>query len=186
MKTLMGSITDICDMEIPKVGENDHRGILTKGERELFVDGRLHPRADLSDNQLGTYRGRIRRRVINAIIDFNFIEDLPNQDYGLIFDNPWRNGPIEGDAVADGVDSMLDFLALGLMENIFQLKVERAIERAATRHLIERTGNYADFDADISVSRQGEPLSPETVAERIESGDADGRMEYFAERYGWL
>lgn len=134
------------------------RGGLSKADREYLLDERKYGSKQAERNT----RSRIRRRLINSLLDYSLaLETLPERDRRHIF----SMGEGKNENLPEGILGALGFIYLGLTEGD-GLDFDDALFEAVNRAEAKR-GYYAEVELQI----QRKPLEAEDIRERMDEGE---------------
>lgn len=145
------------------------RGILTTADREYltYPEGSL----DLTEQTARKRRSRIRERVYNAILDFDYLAKLPDDERRPVFEKV-RDGWVNGTSSV-ALRRLFKFVYLGLksvgLERGFGSVLERAIEDAE-KEFARGHGDHVEVNVTFDVEVESRTTSEE-LEERYESGE---------------
>jgi len=145
------------------------RGFLTQKDREFLTT----PSEDLEvqPQTIRKRKDRIRERVYNALLDFNYLSGLPESEHRTIFEKvreSWVNG-------SSGVALMRLFktIYLGLksvgMERRFEELLSRAVEQAEKEAAAEH-GEQVDVSVSLNVEVRSQATADD-LEDRLASGE---------------
>lgn len=161
------------EREIPPWRKRDRkRGILTKGDRSFLAEG-LPEDPDMQT--IRDKRYRIRERIKNALLDFNYLVNIRDEDREKVFEYlADEGGPTLG--------SIFEFLYIGITdlredteENLEQEGLERMLQRA----IIEAERRERNYIANVSVNIDIERTRPEPETLLDKMLDGRGSIEEF-------
>ena len=139
------------------------RGFLSKADRRLLLE--THS-LDLTDKSQRNARTRIRRRILSAYFDAQFLQFLSDRDRELIFKNARQNDA--GLDFRESFKELVRFSYLGLLEDDASVEIqsilEDAIQEAEEEHALT-TGENVNFRVNIEVEAI-EGASIETLERR--------------------
>lgn len=165
------------EQEVPAWRRRDRkRGIITEDDRTFLAEGLQEDSSETPDKQtIRDKRYRIRERIKNALLDFNYLVNIREEDREKVFEYIVdEGGPTLG--------SIFELLYLGITdlgedteENLELEGFVRALERA----IIEAERRERNYIANVSVNIDIERTrpEPETLLEKMLEGR--GSIEEF-------
>lgn len=145
------------------------RGILTTADREYltYPEGYL----DLTEQTARKRRSRIRERVYNAILDFDYLAKLPEDERRPVFEKV-RDGWVNGTS-SIALRNLFNFVYLGLksvgLERGFGKVLERAVEDAE-KEFARGHGDHVEVNVTFDVEVESRAPAEE-LEKRYESGE---------------
>ncbi len=131
------------------------RGIFTPRDRR-FLAGELEE--GLTPNAERQKRYKLRQRVLHALQDLGYLRMMETRDLAQLTDIAGHEAEqgvtdIEQYRVWTGITEFLDFVREAYEPELFTELVRRELEIRAKLDHYEETGEYGDFDVEITVTR---------------------------------
>jgi hypothetical protein len=140
------------------------RGLLTEHDRQY-----LARTVEYEDsNSEAQKRYKIRRQIINGIIDFSAVQSLSTDDLELIFGRYDRDDA-EGHRFRSGLISALNLFYYYLGRERFEYLVKQQIRRDIQTRIAD-DDEFAPVDVEISVN-VGESIPIEEKIDRVAEGE---------------
>jgi hypothetical protein len=155
---------------------NRKRGIITEDDRSFLAEGLPKKSDDAPDKQtIRDKRYRIRERVKNALLDFNYLVNISDEDREKVFEYLVDEG-------GPTLQSIFEFLYLGITD--LGEDTEESLEldgfvRVLERSIIEAERRERNYIANVSVNIDIERTQPdpETLLDKFLEGR--GSIEEF-------
>lgn len=149
-------------------------GILSDSDRE-FLLGKIEYDGDNANKERNQKRYRLRKKLLNAIEDFTYLERLDERDREMVFQ----------EADVNGLRSVLEFFYAGIREEeslTVQDFLKEAIAEVEDSHAppgtvvdqVDIRISYTERDPDIDLLRErfeeGEPLTNSEIGALVRVG----------------
>jgi hypothetical protein len=135
------------------------RGIFTPRDRR-FLAGELDD--DLSDDAKRQKRYRLRKRTLHALQDLHYLGAMSKDDTHAIGTSIYEDEDAERrftSGVREFLNYLYDLYGRGGFIDLFEF----ALEWQGMQNYYRETGNYAEFTADVEVTRS-DPITLEELA----------------------
>lgn len=149
-------------MELDEPREREP-GFLTYQQREG-----LYTPETISDDYRAKFRHRLRKRIYNALCDFDYMRAIEPRDRRQIFD-----GLSDDPQLQDGLTWMLWFVYTGVKKDAgedFETLLRDAVFKAEAHSGLQSGEFVTDIDIKIDVERQHIP-QPSEAREKLERGE---------------
>jgi hypothetical protein len=165
------------EQEPPAWRQRDRkRGIITEDDREFLADNFTEESDQAPDKQtIRDKRYRIRERVKNALLDFNYLVNIGEEDRGKVFEYLVDEG-------GPTLQSIFELLYLGITDlggdTEGELDLEE-FEEVLTRAIIETERRERNYIANVSININVERTRPNTETLLDKMLDGQGTIEEF-------